>query len=160
DRARLGDPQTTRCGSIRGRGAVATRIRGICVSRKGDGVVITCLCLIYAGFVVLLFKLKVAKPRPYPIAWFAAGGVVLIGAIVLFWRLDAPQSGRVVTTQYVVQLVPYVKGQVTKVVAQANQRMKKGDLLLEVDPAPYQYVVSQLEAQLEGAAENVKLKQA
>src|SRR5262249_2454593 len=76
------------------------------------------------------------------------------------WHLDAPMSSRVVTTQYVVQLVPYVKGQVKKVCAQANQPLKKGDLLLEIDPAPYQYAVSQLEAQLAGARDAVKQKQA
>src|SRR5262249_28272435 len=76
------------------------------------------------------------------------------------WHLDAPMSSRVVTTQYVVQLVPYVKGQVKKVCAQANQPLKKGDLLLEIDPATYQYAVSQLEAQLAGARDAVKQKQA
>jgi multidrug resistance efflux pump len=49
---------------------------------------------------------------------------------------------------------------VKKVCAQANQPLKKGDLLLEIDPAPYQYAVSQLEAQLAGARDAVKQKQA
>ena len=83
---------------------------------------ITLMCIIYTAFVVLLFKLKILKPRPYPIAWSAVGGVLVVGAIVVFWRLDAPMSNRVVTTQYVVQLVPYVKGQIKKVVAKANSR--------------------------------------
>ena len=61
-----------------------------------------------------------------------------------------------VTTQYVVQLVPYVKGQVKKIDAQANQPIKKGDPLLEIDPMPYQYTVDQLTAQLQTACENVK----
>src|SRR5262249_5259821 len=38
--------------------------------------------------------------------------------------------------------------------------LKKGDLLLEIDPAPYQYAVSQLEAQLAGARDAVKQKHA
>ena len=58
---------------------------------------------------------------------------------------------KLVTTQYVTQLVPYVKGQVTAVHAQANQPMKKGDLLLEIEPAPYQYAVNQVQAALEQA---------
>jgi hypothetical protein len=44
-----------------------------------------------------------------------------LGAVVVAWFLCAPMSSRVVTTQYVIQLVPYVKGQVLKVHAQANQ---------------------------------------
>jgi single-stranded DNA-binding protein len=38
-------------------------------------------------------------------------------------------SPKAVTTQYVVQLVPYVKGQIRKVVAQPNQPLKKGDFV-------------------------------
>ena len=50
-----------------------------------------------------------------------------------------------VTSQYVVQCVPYVKAQVKTIYAQPNQPLKKGDLPLEIDPAPYQYTVSQVE---------------
>jgi len=60
----------------------------------------------------------------------------------------------------VIQLVPYVKGQVKAVHAEANQPMKKGDLLLEIDPAPYQYTVDQLEAQLKVSKANVEQAQA
>jgi multidrug resistance efflux pump len=116
--------------------------------------VITCLCLLFVAIVV---KLKLG---PNGIAWLAVGFVVPVVALVAFWHLDAPMSSRVVTTQYVVQLVPYVKGQVKKVCARANQPLKKGDLLLEIDPAPYQYALSQLEAQLAGARDAVKQKQA
>ncbi len=118
------------------------------------------LCIVYTAVVVVLFKLKILKPRPYPIAWVAVAGVLIIGGVVVVWALSAPMSARVVTTQYVVQLVPYVKGQVLKVHAQANQPIKKGDLLLEINPEPYQYKVSQLEAQLAGAEDNVKQTQA
>ena len=59
-----------------------------------------------------------------------------------------------VTSQYVVQLVPYVKGQVKTIHAEANQRVKRGDLLLEIDPAPYQFTVNQVEAQLAASKAN------
>src|SRR5262249_10705758 len=111
---------------------------------------------IYAFLVSILFRKKILEPRPYPIAWCTLVGVVLIGAIVVFWRLDAPMSGRVVTSQYVIQLVPYVKGQVKQIHAQANQPIKKGDLLLEINPEPYQFTVNQVEAQLAAAKDNVK----
>jgi multidrug resistance efflux pump len=121
---------------------------------------IAVLTIIYTVAVVLLFKFKVLKPRPFPIAWVAVAGVLIIGGVVVVWDLSAPMSKRVVTTQYVVQLVPYVKGQVLKVHAQANQPVKKGDLLLEINPEPYQYTVNQLEAQLAAAEDNVKQSQA
>jgi multidrug resistance efflux pump len=118
------------------------------------------LCIVYTALVVLLFKFKLLKPRPYPIAWVAVAGVLLIGGVVVAWHLYAPMSTRVVTTQYVVQLVSLVKGHVLKVHAQANQPVKKGDLLLEIDPAPFQYTVNQASAQLQVAQETVKESQA
>jgi hypothetical protein len=86
---------------------------------------IAVLSIIYTGMVVLLFKLKILKPRPYPITCVAVAGVLLIGGVVVAWKLCAPISSRVVTTQYVVQLVPYVKGQVKKVYARANQPVSR-----------------------------------
>jgi multidrug resistance efflux pump len=118
------------------------------------------LTIVYTGIVVLLFKLKLIKPRPVPIAGVVVAGALLLLGVVVAWWLCAPMSAHTVTTQYVVQLVPYVKGQVKQVRAQANQPVKKGDLLLEIDPAPYQYTVNQLEAQLQASEETVKEKQA
>src|SRR5215469_13346237 len=118
------------------------------------------LTICYTLVVIVLFRLKLLKPRPYPIAGCAVTGVIILGAVVVAWFMCAPMSSRVVTTQYVVQLVPYVKGQVLKVHAQANQPVKKGDLLLEINPEPYQYTVNQLEAQLAAAEDNVKQSQA
>ena len=121
---------------------------------------VTILCITYTALVVLLFKFKLLKPRPYPIAGVVVAGVLLIGGVVVAWHQYAPMSPRVVTTQFVVQLVPYVKGQVKKVHAQPNQPLRKGDLLLEINPEPYQYKVNQVEADLASAKDNVKLQQA
>src|SRR5262245_20496261 len=112
------------------------------------------MTIIYTVIVVLLFKFNVIKPRPVPIAAIVLVGVFLIGGIAVWWLLCAPMTSRVVTTQYVVQLVSYVKGKVLKVHAQANQPVKKGDLLLEINPEPFQYSVNQAMAQLQAAEEN------
>jgi hypothetical protein len=32
---------------------------------------VTVLCFVYTALVVLLFKFKLLKPRPYPLAWVA-----------------------------------------------------------------------------------------
>ena len=75
----------------------------------------------------------------------------MIGGVVVAWMLSSPISERLVTSQYVVKLVPYVKGQVKVVHAQVNQPIKKGEILLEIDPTPYQYTVNQIQASLEQA---------
>jgi multidrug resistance efflux pump len=121
---------------------------------------VTVLIAIYTAIVLVLFKLKVVRPRPYPIALVALVGVFVIGGVVVAWKLSAPMSSKLVTTQYVVALVPYVKGQVKSVHAQANQPVKKGDLLLQIDPEPYQYTVNQREGQLRAAKANVEQAQA
>ena len=114
------------------------------------------LTLVYVALVSVLFKFRLVKPRPFPIAIVAVVGVLMIGGVFIAWMQCAPITPRVVTTQYVVQLVPYVKGQVRKIEAQPNQPIKKGDLLLEIDPTPYQNAVDQATAQLQSARENVK----
>ncbi|MBI3410250.1 MAG: HlyD family secretion protein [Planctomycetes bacterium] len=117
---------------------------------------IAVMLIIYTSIVLVLFKLKFVKPRPFPIAMVVLVGILTIGGIVVAWTLGAPLSSRVVTSQYVVQLVPYVKGQVLKVHAKPLTPVKKGDLLLEINPAPYQYTVNELTAKLQAAKDNVK----
>jgi len=116
---------------------------------------IAIMMLVYTGVAVLLFKFKLLKPRPFPIAGVVLGGILIIGAVVAAWKQGAPISSRVVTVQPVVQLVPYVKGQVIKIHAKANRPMRKGDLLLEINPDPYQFTVNQSQAQLDTARQGV-----
>jgi len=122
---------------------------------------ISFLLTVYAAVVLTLFKLRILKPHPYPIAIVIVVGIFMIGGVVVAWTQCAPMSSHLVTNQYVVQLVPNnVKGHVKRVAAKANEPMKKGDLLLEIDPAPYQYAVDQIDAQLKGAKANVKQSRA
>lgn len=117
---------------------------------------ISFLIVAYCAVVIVLFKVLHLKPRPYLIAGMILAGVLMIGGVVVAWTQSAPLTGQLVTTQYVVQLVPYVKGQVKAIYALANQPLKKGDPLLEIDPAPYQYAVDQLDAQLKVSKANVE----
>lgn len=121
---------------------------------------IALLIILYTGFVLVLFKVLRLRPTPYLIAGLIVAGVAIIGGVVVAWMQSAPISDKLVTNQYVVQLVPYVKGQVKEVQAQPNEPLKKGTLLLQIDPAPYQYDVDQLEAQLSASKANVLQAQA
>ncbi len=113
------------------------------------------LTIIYVAAVVVIFKVLKVKPRPWPIAIMATIGVVMLGAVVVLWTLAAPISTKAVVTRYVVQIVPYVKGQVVSIPAQPNVALKKGDVLYEVDPTPYQLAVDQVQAQLHAAEDTV-----
>ena len=116
---------------------------------------ITLLIILYVALVLVLFKVLHLEPSASLIASLIVLGVLMIGGVVIAWMQSAPITENLATNQYVVQLVPYVKGQVIKVDAQANQLMKKGDPLLEIDPTPYQFAVDGLEAQLKAAKANV-----
>ncbi len=118
------------------------------------------LIIIYVAVVLVLFKVLRIKPTAYVIAAMIVAGVFMIGGVVVVWTQAAPITDKMVTSQYVVQLVPYVKGQVKTIYAQALQPMKKGELLLEIDPAPYEYAVKQFEAQLATSKANVKQAEA
>jgi multidrug resistance efflux pump len=114
----------------------------------------------YTALVVVLLKFKIVKPRPYPIALLVLAGIVLIGAVVAAWTLCAPVSMRVVASHHIVQIVPYVKGQIKKLYARPMEQLRQGDPLLDIDPAPYQYAANQLEAQLQSAKDNVQQSEA
>ena len=121
---------------------------------------IAIMIIIYTAFVLLLFKVLRLKPTAYLIASLIVAGVIMIGGVVVVWTQSAPITDKLVTSQYVVQLVPYVKGQVKTVQAEALKPVKKSDLLLEIDPAPYQYTVNQVESQLASAKATVQQAQA
>jgi multidrug resistance efflux pump len=118
------------------------------------------LVTVYTALVVVLLKFKIVKPRPYPIALIIVAGIVLIGAVVAAWTLCAPFSMRVVASHHIVQIVPYVKGQIKKLYARPMEPLHQGDPLLDIDPAPYQYSVNQLEAQLQSAKDGVQQSEA
>ena len=53
-------------------------------------------------------------------------GVFMIGGVVVVWTQSAPITDKMVTSQYVVQLVPYVKGQVKTIHAAGKSTREEG----------------------------------
>lgn len=74
---------------------------------------------------------------------------LLVAAVGLFLWLT---SGRTVSTDnaqvgaHVVSIAPEVSGRIVEVAVAENQRVKKGDLLFRIDPAPYRIALMQAEA--------------
>ena len=114
------------------------------------------MTIIYVAAVALVFKVFKVRPRPWLIALFVTGGILMIGGIVVFWTLAAPISERAVVTRYVVQVVPWVKGKVLSIPAKPNVPLKKGSVLFQIDPVPFQDSVDQAQGQLELTQSNVK----
>src|SRR3954468_12240618 len=83
------------------------------------------------------------KRRKWP--WIA--GLVLFGIAAIFivpWAIDALTSvstDDAYVSGHVTQVAPRVAGQVTRVLVDDNNFVHKGDLLIELDPEPYQVQV-------------------
>ena len=93
------------------------------------------------------------------------GGVVLLFVLILIlpalvksWRTvstdDAYVNGRVTF------VAPRVGGQVVRVLVDDNNRVRKGDLLVELDKEPYQVKVDIAKASLAAAQANITVAQA
>jgi multidrug resistance efflux pump len=64
----------------------------------------------------------------------------------------------VTVTGRVVEVTPNVTGQIVAIPVKPNVPLKANDVLFQIDPAPFQYKVAQLQAQLDNA--NWELSQA
>ncbi|PQO30738.1 HlyD family secretion protein [Blastopirellula marina] len=115
------------------------------------------LCAIFYVLTIwLVYAVLKIKPRPVNLGIFAAIGVIVIGGIVIFWQFSSPTSSQVVVSRYTVQIVPQVKGHISKIVAEANVPVKKGDVLFEIEKAPFQYALNETTASLGVAQKTVE----
>ena len=74
------------------------------------------------------------------------GGFILATFLALFNYLTP--SGRVTVTGRVVEVTPNVTGQIVAIPVKPNVPVKANDVLFQIDPAPFQYKVAQLQASL------------
>ena len=116
------------------------------------------ISLCYGAFYILFFnKLKLFDKTPKNISIFIGLGVVLVGAIVFSWWTVAPTTADARMFQYVVPIVPNVKGTVVEVPAVAMVPMNEGEVLYKIDPAPFQFSVDELEASVAQAKAQKRL---
>ncbi|WP_370978574.1 efflux RND transporter periplasmic adaptor subunit [Agaribacterium sp. ZY112] len=108
------------------------------------------IIICYSALYVLIFsKLKLLKNSVSNIAAFIGLGVVLIAATVFSWYTYSPITPDARMVRYVIPVVPNVKGRVVSVDIEAMVPVKEGQTLFTIDPTPYQFAVSQLEAQIQ-----------
>lgn len=85
--------------------------------------------------------------------WMAVISVLIVGGYI-GWRILNHNSISTDDAQVDADVVPIsarVAGTVVAVHARGNQRVKKGQVLIEIDPADYQAAVKQAQAQLDAA---------
>jgi len=92
---------------------------------------------------------------------------IVVAALLLFlgipWLLHAlntVSTDDAYVNGYVTFVAPRVSGQVARVLVDDNYRVKKGDVLVELDPEPFQVQVAIKQAAVDTAQANVVLAQA
>src|SRR6266404_6005701 len=83
------------------------------------------------------------------------GGFILATFLALFSYLTP--SGRVTVTGRVVEVTPNVTGQIVAIPVKPNVPVKANDVLFQIDPAPFQYKVTQLQASLAAGKQQVEI---
>lgn len=84
--------------------------------------------------------------------------LLAIAALVAYYVLSdryTPFTTDAYVQAFVIQVAARVEGQVVQVHVQENQAIRKGDLLFEIDPRPFEHRVAVLEAKLAQATQQV-----
>jgi multidrug resistance efflux pump len=115
------------------------------------------IMLIYLGCVYAAFKYIKIKVNPVSIAAAALIGVVVLSGILIGWKFSAPITEKMTVNRPVIPLSSSqnTKEVIKKVHVTREQPVKKGDLLYEVETAPFQFSVDQAAAELESAKKKI-----
>jgi len=117
-------------------------------------IIILCLYLVALWAVFSKFKLVRWGWLSGTVA-LLVGGFILATFLALFNYLTP--SGRVTVTGRVVEVTPNVTGQIIAIPVKTNVLVKVNDVLFQIDPAPFQYKVSQLQASLAAAKQQTEI---
>jgi membrane fusion protein, multidrug efflux system len=87
---------------------------------------------------------SVGRRRQLRIALIALGTLVIVFVIIprIFHALHTVSTDDAYVNSYVTFVAPRVIGQVARVLVDDNNRVKKGDVLVELDPEPYRVQVA------------------
>ena len=114
------------------------------------------LILTYTALCVAVFKIFRIPLNKWTVPTAALGGVVLIGTLIMLMNYNHPYSEMARNYYVSTPIVPLVKGRVGEVPVQANQPVKKGDVLFRIDDEPFRLKVESLTARVESNREHLK----
>lgn len=110
------------------------------------------LCVYVVALWLVFSKLKLVRW-----GWLSGAVSLLIGGFILATFLALfnylTPSGRVTVTGRVVEVMPNVTGQIVAIPVKPNVPVKAN----EIDPAPFQYKVTQLQASLAAAKQQTEI---
>jgi multidrug resistance efflux pump len=117
---------------------------------------LTILCLYIVALWLVFSKFKLVRW-----GWLSGTISVAVGALILATFLGLfnylTPWGRVTVTGRVVEVTPNVTGQIVAIPVKPNVPVRANDVLFQIDPAPFQYKVAQLQASLAAAKQQVEI---
>ena len=107
-------------------------------------------------------KGKASKKRRLRTALIVIGAIVFVFVIIpkAFHAWHTVSTDDAYVNSYVTFVAPRVSGQVARVLVDDNNRVKKGDVLVELDPEPYRVQVAIKQAAVDAAQANLVVAQA
>ena len=114
------------------------------------------LILTYTALCVAIFKIFRIPLNKWTVPTAALGGVLLIGTLIMLMNYNHPYSEMARNYYVSTPIVPLVKGRVVEVPVQANQPVKKGDVLFRLDDEPFRLKVESLSARLDANKDQLK----
>ena len=114
------------------------------------------LILTYTALCVAIFKIFRIPLNQWTVPTAALGGVILIGTLIMLMNYNHPYSEMARNYYLSTPIVPLVKGRVVEVPVQANQPVKKGDVLFRLDDEPFKLKVESLTARLNANKDQLK----
>ncbi|MDH7794837.1 MULTISPECIES: biotin/lipoyl-binding protein [unclassified Beijerinckia] len=119
--------------------------------------------IIFGSYLILVW-LIFSKFKLLRLTWLSGSlaALICIFIIAIFAALlnSLTPTGRIVVGSRVVEVTPNVSGEVIAVPVKPNVSVKAGTVLFQIDPAPFQYKVRQLEAALVAAQHQADALQA
>ena len=117
------------------------------------------LILTYTAICVFIFKVFKVPLNKWTVPTAVLGGVVLIGALLLIMNYNHPFSETVRQYYATTPIIPEVRGRVVEVPIEANQPIKKGDVLYRIDPKPFEDELRGIEGEITAARKDLERAQ-
>lgn len=113
------------------------------------------MILTYTAICYAIFKIFKVPVNKWTVPTAALGGIILITMILLIMNYNHPFTREARIYFATTPIIPVVRGEVIDVPVAANVPLTKGDVLFQIDPRPYEYVVEQKRAALAEAEQRV-----
>lgn len=105
-----------------------------------------------------------APARRFPWGWIAGalllGLILFVGVPKFLHALHTVSTDDAYVNSYVTFVAPRVVGQVSRVLVEDNNQIKRGDVLVELDPEPYRVQVAIKQAAVDSAQADLVVAQA